>query len=145
MSFEIILIASLVIFLNIMDSGTTALCFRQYPDKELKGEANPIMRRLMLKSRVGAEAVKHSFILGFTIYCVISHDIVTLKWFVILLGLVVINNSSILLARYISKRKITSPISKLCNLLHAPHSFGYLVALNIMIGIAFLITRFIWI
>jgi len=48
---EVILFALLVMVLNVMDSVTTNLCFKQYPDKELKGEGNPIMRWLMLKNK----------------------------------------------------------------------------------------------
>ena len=97
--FEIILIALITIVFNILDSLTTNLCFKQYPDKELKGEGNPLMRKLMLKNYKLAEAVKHMGVLMLVMFCLVANYIDSLKLLAILLGLVVLNNTYILLSR----------------------------------------------
>ncbi len=46
MNFNIegVLSGLVIIVLNVLDSATTNLAFRQYPDKELKGEGNPFIK-----------------------------------------------------------------------------------------------------
>lgn len=65
---ELLAIAILVMLLNVLDSVTTEIGFRQYPDKDLKGEANPTMRWLMLKNKWLAEIVKQSAVLALVIF-----------------------------------------------------------------------------
>ena len=91
MDINVIVVACVVLTLNVLDSVTTALCIRQYPDKDLKGEANPIMRMLMLKSRVLAEIVKQGIVLALVIYLVVDSDIGTLRFAGIMLGLSLIH------------------------------------------------------
>ena len=144
MSFEIIIMAITAIILNVLDSATTALCFRQYPDKELKGEGNPIMRWLMLKNKALAEIFKHGIILAIVIYLVISPDINVLRFLIIMLGIVVLNNSYILISRAITKRKTTGPFKYLCRLLHVPGRFSYPLVFITIVGAALIINQFIW-
>lgn len=144
MPFEILFIATIVILLNVLDSATTALCFKQYPDKELKGETNPFMRWLMLKNKVLAEVLKQGVILALVIYCLVSNDMEVLRLFVIMLGIVVLNNSYVLISRATTKRKIISPLKQLCGLLHLPNKAAYPLVIIIMLGIAYAITQFIW-
>ena len=144
MPFEIILIASIVIFLNVMDSVTTEIGFRQYPDKELKSESNPLMRRLMLKSRLWSEIVKHCVIPIAIGVCIFYRDLFTLKCFFIILSLVVINNSYIIASRHITKRKIRSPFLMFIKRIHLPDKAVFPTFLIIALGIAYLIVNFIW-
>ncbi len=54
MSIGIIAFAILTLVFNVLDSVTTELCFRQYPDKQLKGEGNPFMRGLIYRKAKGS-------------------------------------------------------------------------------------------
>lgn len=144
MPFEIILIATTVVLLNVLDSTTTHLCFKQYPDKELKGEGNPFIRRLMLKSKVLALVAKQGVILAIIIYCLVVNDMETLRYFVIIFGIVVLNNSYVLISRAIVKHKTTPPFKQLCKLLHIPDNISYPLLIIILLGIAHAINLFIW-
>lgn len=141
---EMWLVALLVLVLNVMDSVTTSLCFKQYPDKELKGEANPIMRWLMLKNKVLAEVLKQGFVLGFIVWCLFGHELSTLRMATVMLGLVVLNNTYVLVSRVITKRAVASPIKSLRMLLHIPDKYTYLVALAVIFLVGIAIYNLLW-
>jgi len=141
---EIITFAVLVIVFNILDSTTTAICFRQYPDKELKGEGNPVMRLLMLKNKWLAEGLKQGMILGLVIGCFIMGEIISLRMMGIVLGLVVLNNTYIILSRAITHRRIIGPVKKLQNLLHLPDWGVYSLVVLMLLGLTYLIHFAFW-
>lgn len=141
---SMIIIAIVIMTLNVLDSVTTNLCFRQYPDKELKGEANPFMRKIMLKNHMFAEVIKQVGVLGLVIYFLSIKDILTLRYFALILGLVVLNNSYVLISRAITKRKVVSPAENLRILFHIPNKLIYFVAIAIICGIAYAINTLIW-
>lgn len=118
LSFEILLVASLVLVFNILDSVTTALCFKQYPDKELKAESNPFMRKLMLKNGLLAEVVKQGTILVVLAFLLLLNDIFVIRVLAIAFALVVLSNSCIFLARVIKKREVSTPYRLLQKALH---------------------------
>lgn len=145
MGLEIIIVAGVVLVLNVLDSVTTALCFKQYPDKDLKGEANPFMRKLMLKNKTLAEVVKHIGILIIVIALVVKfNDIQTLRLVAILFGLVVINNLWILVSRAITKRKVASPLKMLFKVVKIPDKYDYIVVVLILLGIAYSVNAVVW-
>jgi len=141
---NVIVVACVVLTLNVLDSVTTALCFKQYPDKELKGESNPLMRVLMLKSRVLAEVVKQGVVLAVVIYLVVNNDIVILRLACIMLGLVVMNNTYVVVSRAITKRRTVAPFKKLINLLRIPDKYAYVIILVILVGLAWIINVVVW-
>ena len=141
---EIITFAILVIVLNILDSTTTAICFKQYPDKELKGEGNPFMRSIMLKNKWLAEILKQGMILGLVIGCLIRGEIITLRIIGIMLGLVVLNNTYMILSCAITHRKIIGPVRKLQNILHLPDWGVYPLVVLMLIGLTCLIHTVVW-
>ena len=136
---EYVLIGLLVMVLNVLDSVTTNLAFRQYPDKELKGEANPFMRKLMLKSSVLAEVFKHGFVLIVVIWAVLSGELATMRVMALILCLVVANNTFVVVSRAITKRKVITPIEKLRRFLHMPDKYTYAMVIGLIGGLAMII------
>ena len=140
-----VFLALVVLTLNVLDSVTTHLSFKQYPDKQLRGEGNPLMRSLMIKSKVWAEVVKQGVVLLIVSGCWLSRNpeklngVGTLQYLSTFLGLVVLNNSLTLVSSAIMKRKVPSPLSKLCGLLHVPKSYLFISAVAILTGLAFTI------
>ena len=141
---EIIMFAVLVIVLNILDSTTTAICFKQYPDKELKGEGNPVMRFIMLKNKWLAGGLKQGMILALVIACLIMGEIISLRTMGILFGLVVLNNTYVILSRAITHREVISPVRKLQNILHLPDWGVYSLVVLILLGLTYLIHTVVW-
>jgi len=141
---NVIVVACVVLTLNVLDSVSTALCFKQYPDKELKGESNPLMRVLMVKSRVLAEVVKQGVVLAVVIYLVVNNDIVILRLACIMLGLVVTNNTYVVLSRTIAKRKGKAPFMMLVDLLRIPKKYTFPVVLVVLVGMAWIINMIVW-
>lgn len=136
-------IVLIAIALSISDSVTTHLCFRQYPDKELKGEANPFMRRLMLKNGVLAEVFKQGGIIGLAIWSVTAHDYRVITLIAIMLSFVVLNNTTVLVTRAVTKKKITSPTVRMRNILHLPEKYDFVMAMTIIIGMSLPIWVFV--
>lgn len=144
MAVEILVVALLVLTLNILDSVTTHLAFKQYPDKELKDEANPFMKWLMRKNGTLAEVVKQFGILALVLWCSLEGDLFSLRFLSLGLGLVVLNNTTIVVSRAITKRKVRSPIKLLTGCLHIPEKYSYVLALAIILPLAFAIDYFVW-
>ena len=134
-----VLMGITVMVLNILDSVTTALAFKQYPDKALRGEGNPIMRGLMLKNRLLAEVIKQSAVLAIVIFGLIFNQVVGLRQLSILLGLVVINNLWVVISRAVTKRKVLGPSKILQKTLHIPDKYLYIVVVVVLGGLAYLI------
>lgn len=145
MTLEIILTTLAVVVLNILDSVTTNIGFKQYPDKELKSEANPWMRYLMLKNKFLAEATKQGVGLIIAGACLYHRDLLPAKYCTILLGLVVVNNSSLILSRLIVKRKINSPFLTLVRRIRLPDKSAFFIFIAFAIGLAYLITNLVWV
>lgn len=140
----IIVLAGVAIILNVLDSVTTALAFKQYPDKELKGEGNPLMRWLMLRNRKFAEAFKHIAMLILVVCCILFGLSQSIKLLVIMFGLVVLNNSFIVVSRAVTKRRVITPADKLRRILHIPEKYLYLVIVLILIFASRGIYMLIW-
>lgn len=129
---SIIVWSIIVIIFNIMDSVTTELAFRQYPDSTLRSEGNPLMRILMLKNRFISEVVKQIGVLSLVIWLFNLKDINSIRFVAICFAIVVMNNSFIVISRSICKRKVISPMGKLQSMYHIPNIFIYPVAMFII-------------
>ena len=134
-----LIFAILAIFMNIMDSVTTELGARQYPDSERKWEANPFARKIMLKSPLLMEILKQVIVTSMVIVLVYAQDIFSLKIIAIALSVVVANNSFIVISRHITKRKIISPAKKLQQIFHTPEKLIYPMMLAVIFGLTALI------
>lgn len=137
MTIEILIMALMVLTLNVLDSVTTHLAFKQYPDKEFKGEGNPLMRRLMLKNKWLAEVVKQLLILAIVSYLLYKIDLDMLHFMAICLGLVVLNNTVVISSRAILKRKVRTPIKMITKFLHIPEKYDYGFAISIILLFSF--------
>ena len=139
---ELIILGATIIILNVLDSVTTHIAFRQYPDKKLRAESNPFMRKIMVKSPLKASLIKHTAVLFIVIYLIICSDWLMLRVIGSILGLVVLNNSYIVIRRAIAKRKTTTPMKLLLHKLHIPKKFtrkyGYVLIVFIILSIALL-------
>ena len=141
---ELILTGFIVMLLNVLDSVSTSLAFKQYPDKKLEGEGNPFMRGLMLKSRNLAELVKQGGVLIIVALLVMLIEIEALRLIGILLGIVVLNNSFVIVSRAIVGYQLQTPFAAMEKALHIPESISYFVAVVIIIGLARLISVVVW-
>lgn len=141
---ELLVVAILVMVLNVLDSTTTYLGFKQYPEKDLGSEANPFMRRLMLKSKWLAEIVKQGGVLAIVIVLFIHIDIYSMRLVGLLLGIVVLNNAYIIISRAIMRRKVISPTKALQKKYHIPDSIIYYVMVTIIIILAYTINGLVW-
>lgn len=145
MTIEIVAFALAVLVLNVMDSVTTNLGFRQYPDRELRGEANPAMRWLMLKSKVVAEVLKQGFVIGAVSLILVQDDaLFWLRYVAVMLGLVVLNNTYVFVSRAITKRKVISPLKALEEFLHIPDKYVYAVTVVILLFMTTAICWLLW-
>lgn len=141
---NLLVLAVVVVLLSVADSVSTAYCFKQYPDKELKGEANPLMRGLMLKNRWLAEGAKLSFVLILVAILFVVNDIKTMRLAVFLFGLVVLNNTYVGVSRAIAKREVITPAKKLKKLLHIPDKYLYVAMMALLVSLALSIEGVIW-
>lgn len=144
LNLEMGLVALLVLVLNILDSVTTHIACNQYVDGELKCEGNPFMRKLMLRSGLLAEVVKHGGILALVGWFVVSGNLMSLRYAMVMLGLVVANNAFVVVSRAITKRKVVSPSKRLISLLHVPEKYGYAVVMAAICLLAMGIYELAW-
>lgn len=144
MNIELVLVALVVVVLNVLDSVTTLIAFRQYPDKKLEGEGNPMMRWLMLKSRILSEVVKQGGVLAILVWMIAEKSLHSLRLASLLLGLVVLNNSFVIVSRAIAKRRVTTPFERLRMLLRVPKKFSYLLIIITTLSLAIAIDKLVW-
>ncbi len=144
LSLEMILLALIIIIFNILDIITTNLYFKYYPDKTLKDEGNSLMRRLMVKNYKVADAVKIIGILCIIIYSLVTNNVNILRITTVLLGLIVLNNTYILLYSAITKQKKVHLGENLRKILRIPEKYTQLMIIVIMLGLSFGIFVLIW-
>lgn len=131
------ILAVLVIVLNVLDSVTTELCLHKLPIGTRGREGNPIMAWVMRKNGVLAEVIKHILILGIVIWFVVSKDIISLKFGVLAFSVVVLNNTYVLVVRWLAKKAVATPLRKLQLVCRIPDGLFYLLAIIIIFGSAF--------
>lgn len=141
---EILVIAILVMVFNVLDSATTHLGFKQYPEKDLKSEANPTMRWLMLKNKWLAEIFKQVGVLAIVVFLFLNNEIWSMRVVGIMLGLVVLNNTYVIVSRAIMRKKVISPVKALQRFCHIPERLVYFVAVLIIIVWTYMINGIVW-
>lgn len=140
----IAILAVTVLLLNVLDSFTTHLAFKQYPDKELRGEGNPVLRWLMLRNKWLAETVKQGVVLAVVVALLLANDIVTMRLAAILLGFVVLNNTYVIVSRAVTRRKVRSPLRLLQEAFHMPDAFTFYVGCAVIVVLAYSINYVVW-
>jgi hypothetical protein len=73
------------------------------------------------------------------VYLIISKDLYSLELIATMLGLVVLNNTYILIGRMIMGKRIGSPIRRLQRLLHIPDKLYYVLVAIIIIALSIFI------
>lgn len=134
----IIGLAIATVAFNILDSVTTEIGLRKF-EGDLRGrEGNPIMAWMMGEHPVLAEALKHVVVIGFVVWMVLDKDVFSLKVVCILLGLVVAQNTYIIIRKLITKKQTKSPIDRLRKLMHLPEFCFYPLAIMTLFGLSYL-------
>lgn len=127
-----------LIVANILDSVTTELALNKLPEALKAKEYNPFMNALFKRRKyLLANLLKYGFCILISIACFITKDLQTLKVVVILMCWVVLNNTYILSGRWITHKKIVSPIHNLLVILKIPESWHYLGIMILLIGLTF--------
>ena len=139
---EYLLIGGAVILFNVLDSVTTELGFR-LPEHLRAKESNPLAKPWLEKHPNGFHAFKQLTMIGMVIWLVAVEAIQALVVVAIMLGLVVINNSYILVGRKITKRKINTPFYVACKVCHIHNNLMFVVwvlfTLAVAVPIAYLL------
>jgi len=134
-----ILAGGVVLVLNVLDSITTTIGLKQYPTRTLEGELNPFMRILMRRNKILAEVLKQVVVLTIVVWNIVEGRVEGLIFLGIMLGLVVVNNSWIIMSRAVIRRKVISPIRELQSVLHLPNWCLYPLVMVILVGLTYLI------
>lgn len=132
---EYLLIGGAVILFNVLDSVTTELGFR-LPEHLRAKEGNPMARPWLEKYPKGFHTFKQLAVVICVVILVALGAIQNLVILAILLGLVVINNSYILIGRKVTNRKIHTPFYKACKTCHIPEKWQFGVWLLLVGAIA---------
>ncbi len=133
------LAGAILIIFNILDSVTTHIALYKLPDNLKAKESNPLMAKLFIKNYKVAQVIKHALGSVVVAYLIISEDLYSLEVIATMLGLVVLNNTYILIGRKIRGEKIDSPIRRLQRLLHVPDKLYYVLVAIIIFGLSILI------
>lgn len=132
---DLILLGVVVILLNVLDSVTTVLVDR-LPKYLRAEESNPFAKRWLEKNPKSAHAFKQVSVIGIVVLMIVLGDMRIMMMVVVMLGLVVINNTYIWLGRKITKRKIHTPFQKACVACHVPKNCRYFVWVAVTLPVA---------
>jgi hypothetical protein len=132
---DLILIGGVVILLNVLDSVTSVLIDR-LPEYLRAGEANPFMVGWLEKYPKGSHIFKQLAVIAVVAFLIVAGDMRFMVVPVVILGLVVVNNSYIWIGRSITKRKIHTPFYKACKASHIPENRLYFVWVVVTVPMA---------
>ena len=133
------LASAILIAFNILDSIATHIALYKLPDDLKAKESNPIMAKLFVRHYKLAQAIKHAVVSAAVAYLIIHKDLYSLEVVATMLGMVVLNNTYILIGRKVTGKRIVSPIKRLQKLLHVPDRLYYMLVVIIILGLSVLI------
>ena len=138
-------VCGLAFFFNILDSILTWVALHKLPRKLRAKEINPLMDRLMKKSSLTSNLLKHGFMVGVVTYLILSKAYWASVLLCTTLGLVVLNNSYIVIGRVLTKRKIASPLYYIKKKIRIPKRFEYIFFVStivvLSVGVTLLVVR----
>lgn len=141
--FELISIGVLCIVFNVLDSVSTHYALNKLPDNLKAKESNPFAAGLMNKDPLISDLVKHIGVTMIVFFFVVLEQKALLIEITIMLGLVVVSNTELIVARKITKRKVTTPFGYLMDKLKVPKKFQFFIFVVLTIIVAIVATHFI--
>jgi hypothetical protein len=139
----LILIGVLCIIFNVLDSTTTWYALNKMPDNLKAKESNPFAASIMNKDPLIADLVKHIGVTMIVFFFVVLEQKALLIEITIMLGLVVASNTELIIARKITKRKVTTPFGYLCEKLKIPKKYQFFIFVVLIVVVAIFVTHFI--
>jgi uncharacterized membrane protein len=140
--------AVLAVVFNVLDSVTTHIALNKLPENVRAKEANFFMKGLMDKNPLMADIIKQVVVIALVIYFIFNRGEnggeQSLAYFAMAFGIVVLSNTYTIIARLIRKRKVDSPLMFIPKLLHIPNKIDYLFIVAEIMGISFLIGRYLF-
>ena len=129
---------------NVLDSVSTYVALNKLPVNLRATESNPLMGGFFKHHKVIlATVIKHGIMLGIVVYyAIFSPNVYPIQLCTILIWLVVLSNLYILFGRIITRKKIKSPLHKVCEFLNVPEKWHFLAIIAILLIVSFTISRF---
>jgi hypothetical protein len=97
----------------------------------------------MNKDPLIADLVKHIGVTTIVFFFVVLEQKALLIEITIMLGLVVTSNTELIIARKITKRKVTTPFGYLCEKLKIPKKYQFFIFVVLIVVVAIIATHFI--
>jgi hypothetical protein len=140
---QLILVGILCIIFNVFDSVSTWYALNKMPDNLKAKESNPFAAGIMSKDPLISDLIKHIGVTMIVFFFVVLQQKALLIEITIMLGLVVASNTELIIARKITKRKVTTPFGYLCEKLKIPKKYQFFVFVVLTIVVAIVATHFI--
>lgn len=132
----LIVSAVLLVVLNVLDSVTTYIGLHKLPDNLRGKEGNPVMAKLMTRWPRLTEVLKQLMVVVVAGYLVHQEALFSLVIGLVAFGLVVANNTYLIVIKLVTRRPHTSPIFNLAKLLGVPKSWTWRFVLVVILGTA---------
>lgn len=116
----LIVSAVLLVVLNVLDSVTTYVGLHKLPEGLQGKEGNPVMAKLLTKWPRLTEALKQLVVAAVAGYLVYQEALFSLVIGLVAFGLVVVNNTYLIVIKLVTRRPHTSPIFHLAKSLGIP-------------------------
>ena len=140
---SLILIGVLCILFNIGDSVSTHYALNHLPDNLKAKESNPFAASIMNNDPLISDLIKHIGVTMIVFFFVVLQQKAVLIEVTIMFGLVVASNTELIIARKITKRKVTTPFGYLCERLKIPKKFQFFLFVIIIVIVSIVATHFI--
>ncbi len=140
---DYIVLAVLAILFNVLDSVTTHIALNKLPVELRAKEANPLMRPLLLRKPILATVIKQGLVVLLVLWSIAIQSRAGLVFIAVALGLVVINNSVVIIGRVKTHTKVPSPLYKVQKKLRIPDSLSFLFVILIIGGIAWVVANYL--
>ena len=128
---------------NVLDSLTTELALNKLPENLKAKESNPFMNALFKRHKfLLANLLKYGLCVLIAVVCYLNQDLRSLKVVVILMSWVVFSNAYILIGRWITHKKILSPVHKVLVLLRVPESWHFVGIAVLLVSLTYFIAWF---
>jgi Domain of unknown function (DUF5658) len=139
----LILIGVLCILFNIGDSVSTHYALNHLPDNLKAKESNPFAAGIMSKDPLISDLIKHIGVTMIVFFFIVLEQKALLIEITIMLGLVVLSNTELIIARKITKRKVSTPFGYVCEKLKIKPQYQFFIFVVLIIAVAIVSTHLI--
>jgi hypothetical protein len=140
---SLILLGVLCIVFNIGDSVSTHYALNHLPDNLKAKESNPFAAGIMNNDPLISDLVKHIGLTMIVFFFVVLQQKALLIEIAIMFGLVVTSNTELIIARKITKRKVTTPFGYLCEKLKILKKYQFFIFVTLIVIVAIVATHLI--